>query len=129
MSAATPAAGAGPVRQGRHLSAGLYGLLVVVVFGGVIGLGALSGTWQTSGRTTAGGERVAPAGESVTEIKGWMAVGEVATAFNVPLPELLAAYALPPDTDPATALKDLESDLFSVTALRDWLEARSAGTP
>ena len=31
-----------------------------------------------------------------------------------PLPELLAAFELPADTAPATALKDLESDLFSV---------------
>jgi len=27
---------------------------------------------------------------------------------------------------PTTALKDLESDLFSVTALRDWLAARGS---
>jgi len=53
-----------------------------------------------------------------------MAIGDVADAWAVPLPELLAAFELPADTAPATALKDLESDLFSVTALRDWLQAR-----
>jgi hypothetical protein len=67
---------------------------------------------------------VAPQGESVTEIKGWMAIGDVASAWNVPLPEILAAFDLPAGTPPATALKDLESDLFSVPALRDWLAAR-----
>ena len=106
-----------------------YGVLVVALFSGVIGLGMASGTFQTSGRTTAGGERVSLQGETSSEIKGWMAVGDVATAWNVPLPELLAAFALPADTPPATALKDLESDLSSVPALRDWLDARSAAAP
>ena len=106
-----------------------YGLIVIAVFAGVIGIGMASGTFQTSGKTTAGGERVAPQGETVAEIKGWMAVGDVATAWSVPLPELLAAFELPADTAPATALKDLESDLFSVTALRDWLDARGSAAP
>jgi hypothetical protein len=103
--------------------------LVIAVFGGVIGVGMASGTFQTSGRTTAGGGRVAPQGDSVAEIKGWMAIGAVASAWNVPLPEILAAFELPADSPPATALKDLESDLFSVTALRDWLAARGANAP
>ena len=58
-----------------------------------------------------------------------MAIGDVAAAWNVPLPEILAAFDLPADTTPATALKDLESDLFSVSALRDWLAARGGSTP
>jgi hypothetical protein len=115
--------------SGRRIPPVAYGLLVVAVFAGVIGLGMVSGTFQTTGRTTAGGERVAPQGETTTEIKGWMAVGDVATAWDVPLPDLLNAFALPADTPPTTALKDLESDLFSVIALRDWLDARSAASP
>jgi hypothetical protein len=126
MDATTPIAQAKPRRRIPPVA---YGLLVVAIFAGVIGIGMASGTFQTSGKTTAGGERVAPQGETVTEIKGWMAVGDVATAWSVPLPELLTAFALPADIAPSTALKDLESDLFSVTALRDWLENRKAGTP
>ncbi len=102
---------------------------MIAFFAGVIGLSMASGTFTTSGRTTAGGERVAPQGASVTEIKGWMAIGDVATAWKVPLPEILAAFDLPADTPPATTLKDLESDLFSVPALRDWLEARGTEAP
>ena len=113
----------------RRIPPVAYGLLVIAVFAGVIGIGVASGTFQTSGRTTAGGERVAPQGESVTEIKGWMAIGDVADAWSVALPEILTAFGLPADTAPATALKDLESDLFSVTALRDWLEARGVDAP
>ena len=113
----------------RRIPPAAYGLLVIAVFGGVIGSGVASGTFQTSGRTTAGGERVSPQGDTVTEIKGWMAIGDVADAWSVPLPELLAAFDLPANTAPSTALKDLESDPFSVTALRDWLAARADGTP
>jgi len=116
-------------RSRKRIPPVAYGLIVIAVFAGVIGIGMASGTFQTSGKTTAGGERVAPQGETVAEIKGWMAVGDVATAWSVPLPELLAAFELPADTAPATALKDLESDLFSVTALRDWLDARGSATP
>jgi hypothetical protein len=124
-----PTAAIEPAGHHRRIPPVAYGLLVVAVFAGVIGIGMASGTFQTTGRTTAGGGRVAPQGESVTEIKGWMAVGDVASAWNVPLPELLAAFELPADTPPATALKDLESDLFSVSAVREWLAARGGSTP
>jgi len=113
----------------RRIPPVAYGLVVIAVFAGVIGIGMASGTFQTQGKTTAGGERVAPQGETVSEIKGWMAIGDVATAWSVPLPELLTAFGLPADTAPDTALKDLESDLFSVTALRDWLAVREAAAP
>lgn len=118
-----------PARRGRHLPVAAYGVLVVAVFAGVIGASAMAGVWQTSGRTTAGGQAVTLQGASTTEIKGWMKVGDVASAFNVPLADILAAFELPADTPPDTALKDLESDLFSVTALRDWIDLRAVSTP
>lgn len=118
-----------PARPRRRIPPVAYGLVVVAVFAGVIGIGMASGTFQTTGRTTAGGGRVAPQGESVAEIKGWMAIGDVATAWSVPLPEVLATFDLPADTPPATPLKELESDQFSVAALREWMEARGEATP
>lgn len=121
MDSSTPSAR--PASR-RRIPQVAYGLLVVAVFAGVVGIGAASGTFQTSGQTTADGARVAPQGETTTEIKGWMAIGDVADAWSVPLPEMLAAFDLPADTAPSAALKDLESDTFSVTAVRDWLEAR-----
>jgi hypothetical protein len=113
----------------RRIPTAAYGILVIAVFAGVIGAGMASGTFLTAGKTTAGGERVAPQGVTVTEIKGWMTLGDVATAWGVPLEEIIAAFQLPSDTGPATAIKDLESDLFSVTALRYWLAARTGPTP
>jgi hypothetical protein len=113
----------------RRIPSTAYGLLVIAVFGGVIGIGMASGAFQTTGRTTEGGGRVASQGETVAEIKGWMAIGDVADAWSVPLPELLAAFELPSDTPASTPLKELESDRFSVQGLREWLAARDAAAP
>jgi hypothetical protein len=126
MDATTPVA---PSASRRTIPPAAFGLLVIAVFAGVIGIGMASGTFLTSGRTTAGGERVAPQGENAAEIKGWMAIGDVADAWAVPLPEIVAAFGLPADTAPSAALKDLESDRFSVPALREWLAARGAAAP
>lgn len=113
-------------RRTVRLPFAAYAILILAVFGGTVGAAMAAGAWQTSGRTTAGGERVAPQGVTVTEIKGWMAIGDVAQAWQVPLAELLPAFGLPADTPPSAALKDLESESFSVTALRTWLAARQA---
>jgi hypothetical protein len=107
-----------------RLRPALFGILVLVVFLGTVGVAAATGNWSTSGRTTGGGEDVTLSGGSVTEIKGWMAIGDVADAWHIPLAEILAAFDLPDDTPPSTALKDLESDAFSVSAVREWLAAR-----
>ena len=144
----------------------LFGALVLVLFAGTLGTAMAVGAWQTTGRgagSGGGGGRSGAAsgtesgnasdgggssatgggtegGTSSGDIKGWMAIGDVAAAAGIDLPEILAAFALPADTAPATALKDLESDVFSVTALRAWVASHggpagaasdepSAGTP
>jgi hypothetical protein len=102
----------------------LYGLLVLIVFVGVVGGAKALGIWSTSGKLTSTGERVVATGGSVDEIKGWMKLGDVATAYKVPISEIAAAFALPADVSPDQALKDLESSTFSVTGLRTWLTER-----
>lgn len=106
----------------------VYGIVVLGLFLGTIGAFKAAGIWSTSGKVTTSGEKVTANGTDVNSIKGWMALGDIASAFNVPLSEILRAFNLPTDTDPATALKDLESDTFDVTALRDWLTARQQET-
>lgn len=125
MAQTTPAGTA----SRRRIPTLAYGVLVVAIFAGTIGIGMATGTFQTSGRTTGGGDQVVPLGETATEIKGWMTIGDIATAWNVPLAEVLTAFALPADTPPSTQVKELESDVFSVTALRDWLTARATSAP
>ena len=102
----------------------VYGLVVLALFLGTIGAFRAAGVWSVSGKVSASGDKVSVDAADVNTIKGWMAVGDVAEAFNVPLAELLAHFELPADTDPATPVKELESDTFEVAALREWLAER-----
>jgi len=106
-----------------------FGALVLVVFLGTIGVAAASDAWTTTGRTAGGGGRVTLDADSApTAVKGWMAIGDVADAFDVPLADILVAFELPADTAPSTPLKDLESELFSVAGLRLWLAEHAGGS-
>ncbi len=102
----------------------VYGIIVLTVFFGVIlGFQAV-GVWSVSGKVTSDGQKVQPSAADVNSIKGWMTLDQITTTYNVPLAELLQQFELPANTSPTTAIKDLESDLFSVTNLRDWLQSR-----
>ncbi len=104
-----------------------FGLLVIILFMGTI-LGFQSaGVWSISGKITGDGQAVQPEAGDVNTIKGWMTLAQVTTTFNIPLTTLLQQFNLPADTPAETALKDLESDTFDVTALRDWLIAQQDG--
>lgn len=102
----------------------LYGVLALGVFMGIIISAQQFGFWSTSGKVGASGQAIQPSSTDVDTIKGWMTVEQVSTTFNVPVPEIVAAFNLPADTPLSTPLKDLESDRFSIPALRSWLELR-----
>jgi hypothetical protein len=102
----------------------IYGLLIVVLFFGVIGGAKAAGIWSVSGKLSASGEKVAPTGTNVDEIKGWMTLEAVSAAYNVPVAEILAAFNLPADTLGTAPINTLESDAFSPVNLRAWLKAR-----
>jgi hypothetical protein len=102
----------------------VFGILVLAVFLGTILAFQAAGIWSISGKTTGSGEAVQPSADDVNTIKGWMALDQITATYNVPLAELLAQFNLPSDTPASIAIKDLESDLFSVTNLRDWLLSR-----
>jgi len=104
----------------------VFGIGVVALFLGVI-LGAqLLGMLNTSGRVDAKGNQVQIKGTDVTELKGWMTLGDIATAYKVPLQEILTAFKLPAETPGTTAIKDLEGqgENLSTTTLRAWLAER-----
>jgi hypothetical protein len=103
----------------------VYGVIILVVFFGIILAFQAEGVWSTSGKVAASGEAIQPSADDVNTIKGWMTLEQITTTFNVPLVDLLEQFDLPADTPATTAIKDLESDLFSVTTLRTWLESRS----
>lgn len=102
----------------------IYGVVVLALFFGVIGGAKAAGMWAVSGKLTGTGEKVQPTGANVDEIKGWMTLNDVSSAYQVPVAEILAAFALPADTPGTTQLKSLESPTFSVTNLREWLRTR-----
>ncbi len=102
----------------------VYGVFVLVVFlGTILGFQA-AGVWSVSGKITSSGEAVLPVASDVNSIKGWMTLEQISTAFNVPVADILKQFELPADIAPSTAIKDLETDVFSVTNLRTWLQSR-----
>ncbi len=101
------------------------GLVIVVFFGSILAF-QTAGIWSISGKVTSTGEQVQPLAEDVNSIKGWMTIGQITSAFSVSTAELSAEFGLPADIDPDTKISDLETDTFSVTALRTWLQNRTS---
>jgi hypothetical protein len=106
----------------------VFGILVLAIFMGTIVGAQATGLWSVSGKVGAGGEQIAVTGTNVEEIKGWMVLGDVAKAYDVPVEEIVNAFGLPADTDPTSQIKSLESDTFSPTNLRTWLSDRLSGS-
>ena len=100
------------------------GLVVLVFFGIILGFQA-AGIWSVSGKVDSSGKSIQPSADDVETIKGWMTLEQITTAFDVSLKDLLAEFNLPADTAPETALKDLESDIFDTTLLKEWLSGLS----
>jgi hypothetical protein len=125
----------------------LFGVFVVLVFLAPVVVANAAGTWALTGRPAAGagdgdggegggmgggqgsggngggqGSGAVPAGDA----RGWMTLAQVSEANAIPVEEILTAFDLPAATDPATQLRGLESEAFSVAALRAWLAERGA---
>lgn len=106
----------------------VYAALMLVLFLGVIESAKLTGVWSTSGKLTTSGAQVQTTGTDPAEIKGWMTLDDVLTAYQVPKEQFYAQFHIPADLPVATPLKEIEPIVpdFSVTAVRDWLAARAA---
>lgn len=104
----------------------VYGFFVLAVFLGIVQGFQAAGVWSTSGKIDSAGKRVQPSAADVNTIKGWMTLEQVTSAFGVSQEELAAQFGLPADTPASTPLKDLESETFSVSDLRLWLQVRSS---
>jgi hypothetical protein len=119
-----------PPRRWRTVAVNpyVYIALVLLLFFGVIQGFQRAGLWTTSSKVTASGQPVVATGKDPAEIKGWMTLGEVLTAYRVPRAEFDAHFGTPPDLPDTTALKDIEKTApgFSTEAVRAWLKARAA---
>ena len=101
----------------------IFGVVTVLVFLGIIWTAQASGFWSVSGKVDASGKAIGPDPENVETIKGWMTLGQIADAYGVQVEDIKAVFSLPADVSADTAVKDLESETFETSALREWLAA------
>ena len=103
----------------------LYAALGLLLLFGTIQLSKEIGFWTTSGRVTGTGQPVVLTGNDPLEIKGWMTIEQVATAYQVTPNELKSATGIAADVPDSTALRDVErlAPGFSAQRVRDWLLA------
>ncbi len=108
----------------------LYVAIVLVVFFLPYGIAKAGGFWQVSGKFDTSGNPITATGADTAEIKGWMTFGDISRAYDVSLEEIATAFELPlEDVTADTALNKMESETFSVTSLRDWLDAIRESSP
>lgn len=101
-----------------------FGILVLGVFLGTVWGFQRAGVWSVSGKLDREGRVVQPAVDDVNTIKGWMTLEQISTTYQVPLEMITQQFNLPADMPASTAVKDLESDTFSVEGLREWLQSQ-----
>lgn len=114
--------------RSTHVHPLLYAALVLAVFLGTLQAAQWGGLWVTSGKIDSSGQAIQITGTDPAEVKGWMTINDVLSAYHVPQAEFYARFQIPPDVAPTQALKDLEAVApdFSVTELRSWLAERAA---
>lgn len=102
----------------------VFGIMVFLVFWGVIGIGMVAGVWESKM------PGIDP--ESLTlpdEIKGWMTVEDILCAFDLDRGQFFSALGLPPNTDLKTKVKDMGKDLgFETEKVRE-VVAQLLGVP
>lgn len=107
----------------------VFGVLALAIFLGTILTAQANGIWSVSGKVSSSGEKVTPTGADPDEIKGWMTIGDIATAYGFSMDELGRQFTLPPDFDPSKQIKEMESEEFSPGSLKEWLQERISQAP
>ncbi len=95
----------------------LVPVIVLVTLFGSVYVGKALGWWQTSGQTLTSVKDVTTA-----DIKGSSTLGDVSTAFGIPLDELRGVLGLPADIPATTQMKELEA-YIEVSVARDKIAA------
>ena len=101
-----------------------FGIMVFLVFWGVIGIGMVSGVWESKMSGIDPDSMTSPA-----EIKGWMTAEDILCAFDIDKGQFFAALDLPADTDLGTKAKDLGKDLGFETERVKEVVAQLLGVP
>lgn len=107
------------MRMNRYL----FVTLILVAWLGTVYTAQAFGIWSVSGKLDKLGNPITATGQNPDEIKGWMKIGDVTAAYKIPWEEIQAAFEIPKDLPPSTALKDIEkvAPKFSVSELRAWI--------
>ena len=105
----------------------VYMLIGLILFFGSCEGARLASWWNTSGKISVTGDTITATGADPTEIRGFMTIQEVLTAYKLTWEEFSKKFNLPADTALSSPLNTLEkvSPDFSVTKLRDWLIERA----
>jgi len=102
----------------------LYGLLILAILLGGIGVAKAAGVWSVSGKINSDGSKIAVTGTDVSEIKGWMILEDVIKAYNLDKDQLYKDFNLPDDFPVTTALKDAgaeTNEALSPTTLQAYI--------
>ena len=74
----------------------LYGILALILFLGTVQVAQAAGYYNTSGKVSVKGEAIVLTTSSdPSSIKGWMTIGDVSKAFNIPIEKIVAEFKLP----------------------------------
>jgi hypothetical protein len=105
----------------------VYMMIGLILFFGSCAGARAAGWWSTSGRVSVTGEAIKATGADPAEIRGFMTIQEVLTAYNISWEEFSKQFSIPADTDLSSPLNTLEKKApdFSVTKLRAWLTERA----
>lgn len=105
----------------------LFAVAVLVVFLGTIEIFQAANFWSVSGRVDRFGDPVKATGQDVSEIKGWMKLGDVLKAYNLPADEAYARFNIPPSVSLTVELKQIHEQVpdFTVDDFRNWLAERT----
>ena len=115
-------------RRWRSVKLNLYAYIAIalLLFISAVPIAQANNFWSVSGKLTGTGEKVTATGLDPAEIKGWMKISEVLSAYKVTQADFYAAFTLPADMPLDTPLNTIEKTVtgFSVTNVRTWLTTR-----
>lgn len=103
-----------------------YVVGMLAAFFAVIIAAQAGGYWIDKQGVTASGDIVVISNaQDIDEIKGWMKMSDVSSAYGFSLPELYQHFNIPPDTSPELTFNDVKPIVkgFSADEVKIWLKA------
>lgn len=110
----------------------LYSAVSIVLIAALVVGAKAMGWYGTSGKVNAStGEAITLGPNSVgADIKGWMTVQQVLDGFSLKKETLYSKFSIPSTVSTKTTVGSLSEEIstFELPALREWIDARDAGS-